>query len=224
MKKNFIIFLKFFITFCLIFLFIWEIQGLIKDYEIKKKKRQISILNHIMPRSFEYLVETVQQKKEFDPRKLKTFLYYYQKVIEYMPNRADAIGLTGFCFYHLGETEKAMASYKKAIVSYPQFFWYYYNLGMIHLEQKQYAQAVEFFKKGLSLNPEKTMKLIYESRRIYFPLISITASLTKTLPPKQLEQGYQKAALLVGVFNKYKNSSKNFKEILKNIEVGLQLF
>src|SRR3989338_6396246 len=76
------------------------------------------------------------------------FVHYYEQLVEYMPYAADAFGMMGFFYYHLGDKDKALAAYQRAIELNPLYFWSYYNKGLIHFENGEYAQSLELFRSA----------------------------------------------------------------------------
>ena len=119
--------------------------------------------------SFDDLADTLENHKQFDPKKLREYVEYYEKVVEYTPGNAEAYALLGFFYYHSGKYKKAIALFRKSIKLNPRIFWFYYNLGTIHFKLGQYDQAVIAFKKALLTNPSDTTTLI-SSSRIYLPI------------------------------------------------------
>ncbi len=196
-----------------------KIFDVIKEYEVKEDKRQILILNHIMPRSFDYLVETFYKKKAFDLRRLKSYLYYYQKVAEYMPERADAIGMTGFCFYQLGETDRAIVAYKRALEINPHFFWFYYNLGVIYLKKGRYQEAREAFNKAKDIQPERVLFFIKNSRRIYLPLVAKGMKDIQKELTNQLKEDYRKCYIFTQLIDRDLNRDR-----LKKMRLEIRMF
>ncbi len=215
--KNII--LKAVITLSLIGLLGGRIFYLIKENEKNKVSREIKILNHIMPRSFDYLVKTFQAKEAFDERKLKSYLYYYQKVAEYMPERADAIGMTGFCLYQLGKKEKAIAAYQRALKVNPYFFWFYYNLGVMYLEQGQMSKAKDMFNQAKDQQPARTLFFIKNSRRIYLLLIMKRMKEGQQELMQQLKEDYRKSYILTQLLNK--NVSPT---VMKSVKLRVRMF
>jgi len=130
------------------------------------------MINRLMPVSYDYLFDLTRGKKELDKGKLKRYVRYYKKISGYYPNRADAYGMTGFCLYQLGKEGQAISSYEKAMDLNPHFFWYHYNLAMIHLKADRYPQGIQSLKNALKANAGLTLKFIQSSKMIYMPLIA----------------------------------------------------
>ncbi|MFO1475898.1 MAG: tetratricopeptide repeat protein [Verrucomicrobiota bacterium] len=58
------------------------------------------------------------------------------------------------CYLRIQQPEKAMEQLQAVIRENPTDIQAYYRLGSIAFDQKQYASAVEYFSKGLLLDPE----------------------------------------------------------------------
>ncbi len=217
-------FLKFLVTrtFILYLLAFGLIWGL---FDIPKVRQtvQLKILNRFRPESFDYLVQTAVEGKKFDKHLLETYSFYYQKVTEYVPHRADAYGMLGFCDYHLGKKEEAIASYEKAIEINPDFFWFYYNLGVIYFKDGQYKEAYEVFKKTVKVKPQATLSFIQWSKRIYMPLVIIKIRLGDSVE-EELKTGYRDCYKLLAMLQQYFFNRPEFKEVFEKMDVKLHLF
>jgi len=224
-QSYFIVFIKIGITAILCFFLFQNILNIARSFKEKKKEREQLILNNVKPRSMTDLVEAVINDKKFDQKTIKRYIYYCQKIVEFMPHRSDAHGLLGFCYYHIGKKQEAIKSYEKALSLNPHFFWFYYNLGLIHLEQGQYEKTEELFKKALSSKPETTLLFIYQSKRLYLPISSIIKSRLNILPPDQLHNGYRRCALLLDAIMKYlKAPDQHSDKMFKEGAIQLQIF
>ena len=151
--------------------FIYCLVIIIHVYEQAK----IKTLNHIMPVSFNHLLEIGQsvnkissgsadKKDEKVHFRLKEYERYYRAVTHYMPQYGEAHGMYGFCAYYLGKERSAIASYKRAIALTPDFFYFNNNLGIIYFQKGDYERAVEMFKKAIRTSPEKTLKTVLASK------------------------------------------------------------
>lgn len=169
------------------------------DYKQLYFRIRLKVLNRLRPESITELVNfaknpAVNSKNE----SLDKFRFYYQNVYDLMPDRIDALGLVGYCQYYLGDSEKAVAAYEKAIEINPHFFWFYYNLGTIYFQQKEYDKAIAALGKALTMEPENVMRVISISPRIYMPIIKgSNPSLDEAQILNQMRKGYRNAYLMV---------------------------
>jgi superkiller protein 3 len=114
-----------------------------------------------------------------------------------MPERADAYGLMGFCLFHLGEQDRAVDAYKKSIEINPDFFWFHYNLGVLYFKKGQYDEARESLNRALEQEPTDVMDVIYDSKRLYLPLMGKRLDQNKIQMVDFVKQGFQKAIDLI---------------------------
>ena len=114
---------------------------------------------------------------------------YFEQVTRLMPGMADAWGMLGFCYFHLGQQDKAVETIKKAIAINPNFWGFYYNLGVIYLQQNNFEQAAENFQKALSTAPQLNA-LFIKSSKIYSDIIRQSKHQDIDLG-QRLEDGYK---------------------------------
>ena len=59
--------------------------------------------------------------------------------------------MAGFCFFYTAQSAKAKRFYQAAIAGDSKVFNFYYNLGLIYLQEGNLSQALEYFKKSVSV-------------------------------------------------------------------------
>ncbi len=164
------------------------------------EKSKTSFLNALRPYSLDHLVEIIHDPRLLSSEKngkgfyidrLMEYAYYYQKVAEYIPSRADAFGLAGYCHYLLGETQKAIDLYEQAIASNPKFFWFYHNVGVLYFQKGDYQRANESMLKALKADPSAAFIYIYTSQNIYVPLLARLSQQSPDFLKDQLKAGYR---------------------------------
>ena len=74
-------------------------------------------------------------------------------LLEY-PNSVSLLNVQGAANHELGELEKAVQAYNKAISLKPNYAQAYNNLGVALQSQGKLEQAIEAYSKALSINPE----------------------------------------------------------------------
>jgi len=171
-KNKVIFFLKTFITIGLFLFSLRHILIIAGGYAKAKKEGEFSRLGHIMPRSFDDFAQRIQGNREFDENKLQEYVKYYLKIVELFPQKADAYGLLGFCYYHLNHPQEAIEAYRQAIEINPHFFWFHYNLGLIHFKGGHYPEAIETMKNALTKSEKVALVFIRFSKRIYHPILT----------------------------------------------------
>ena len=178
------------------------------------KKVSLATLDRLRPETVDYLTGFYQKRYPFSAKKLEPFRFYYQKVTEYVPDRADAFGMLGFCSYYQGKQNQAVRAYQHAIELNPSFFWFYYNLGLIDFKSGRYQEAGELFKKSVTVDPQRTFLYIAASPRIYLPIVAeLSPRDTRwdQLARAQLKNGYRDGYALL-VLSQY--HLKNFQGMI----------
>ncbi|VAX37652.1 hypothetical protein MNBD_UNCLBAC01-1652 [hydrothermal vent metagenome] len=217
MSKNKLLKIIFFIGRRTIVLYIvaFLLAGFLFDFSNAKNTVQLKILNRFRPESVMDLV---------NKEKLQDYVFYYQKVAEYIPNRADAYGLLGYCYYHLGQKQKAISAYEHAIKINPQFFWFHYNLSMIYFKDGEYQQAYEILKKTIKTKPQAVMAYIQWSKRIYLPIVLKKVEGGEYSVEQELKGAYQQCYKLLAMLQQYFFNRPEFKDIFDKMDIDLALF
>ncbi len=174
------------------YLIVYSFSNVIVDYEKIRFGLKIKILNSVMPQSFSYLIESVEAQKEKDALIIEQYVKFYVKVVEFFPERADALGMLGFCYYHLGQVKKAISAYTQATSLEPDLFWFPYNLGLIYAQNGQYQKAKDYFHKALNADLKKTLGYITASKVIYRGLLLHVRQGEQELN-RRLNEGYRNA-------------------------------
>lgn len=87
----------------------------------------------------------------------------YEKVLMEQPGRVHEYNKIGYLYYVIGEKEKAVASFRKAVNNGPEVPESFINLAAILKEQGIIKEAKETISKGLSLHPDnKVLKSLLE--------------------------------------------------------------
>lgn len=85
---------------------------------------------------------------------LKQGIGYYEMIINVLGPWGYAYSKQGFCYYYLGDFEKALAMYDKAIELNPWDYWNYWDQAVIHWKRQKDEKAEEFFKKAIDTVPD----------------------------------------------------------------------
>ncbi len=118
---------------------------------------------------------------------IRKFESYFRQITRFYPAMAEAHAMRGFCLYHLGQGKQALLAYQKAIVLNPEFLWFYYDAGMICLNQGDHGQAAQYFQKALMTQPQITMAVISRSK-IFNDILAKSPPLDMGA---RLKQGYE---------------------------------
>ncbi len=112
----------------------------------------------------------VVRDDNFTKAVLEKAVFFYNKLNEYIPSLhaevfyPDSYAMLGYCYYYLGDIDKAEYYYKKAIKLNPVYIWFYHNLGIIYFHKGEYEKASNMFKHAIDTIPEINMKVISSSR------------------------------------------------------------
>ena len=185
--------LKILFTSALILFFVIQIVSLRSEYE----NARIKVLDALNPDAFNVLVVAVERGQPLDPKTLSAYLRYFKEVARLSPQRADAVGMQGFCYYHLGQYDRAVEAYKKAIGLAPQFFGFHYNLAVVNFKIGQYAKAADELNKMLSADPRTSIAYIFSSSRIYGMIMFAQMKTLGKPVEQQFEEYYQQAQQLM---------------------------
>lgn len=76
--------------------------------------------------------------------------FYYQRILEYQPNRYDIYYKLGAYYMKQHEENRALESFTKAVQINPADAESYFSMGYINLELSQYANARDYFTKAIN--------------------------------------------------------------------------
>ena len=150
----------------------------------------------------------------------------YNKAIELNPSYALAYNNRGVSFYNLKKYGKAIISYSRAIKLDPDYSSPYYNKGLVYKTFKKYEKAIKNYNKAIELNPNNSS--YYNSRgnalnnsgkyeeaiEDYNRAIALNSN---------YDYYYYNKALAYYHYQKKNNNTKNFNEIIKNLNKALEL-
>lgn len=148
-------------------------------------KMHMRILNALLL-PVDYLYCYTQGIEPFNSETFGAYVDYYKQLIRYVPYKSDALGMLAFCYYHLGDQPRAIELYKKAIKEDSTFFWFHYNLGVIHFNRGEYAEAVSALKNALNSNRQASLGFASNSRiLVYLGPVVQTDTPLKKIPTQQ---------------------------------------
>ena len=78
------------------------------------------------------------------------------QVIELKPEFAEAWNHRGNAYSDLGEEDRALADYERAIILNPYEFGTLESIGEIWMSRSNYRKAAEYFRRALDLNPNRS--------------------------------------------------------------------
>lgn len=183
------------------------------------RQTNLAVLNRLRPWSFVSLVDGTAAGKELDE-----YVRYYRKIVEVLPEQADAWGLCGYGAYRQGDVQAAAQAYQRAMALRPDFFWYSYNLGVMAFARGEFSLAETYFEKALRTTPRGTLEGIVGSPRVYLPLVLLQSpDDAQGFLARQLRDGYQQAARLLALskFLEQNPSTSNRAAIPADLDIQL---
>src|SRR3989344_2978441 len=84
------------------------------NYSDLASKWRGAALSRLMP-DHTWLTFYLDRHGHVPNRYLDEFIQFYTQLLEYMPYTADAYGMLGFVYYHMGNKEEALKAYQRGI-------------------------------------------------------------------------------------------------------------
>jgi len=145
-------------------------------------------LSRLQP-PYDYLNHFAAGKAPFDRKQLQNYRLFFRQLLHILSDRPDGDGMLGFCEYSLGNSDKAIASYKKASDGAPYFIWFNYNLGILYFQKHDYEQAAKYLNRAVRSNPDVVLKFVLASK-LYMDAITTSPDLNQHLA-ENLNAGYR---------------------------------
>jgi len=203
-----------------LYLVLFCVGYMLLDREKYQEGVMVRTLNDMMPESYTHLIDVSYGIVPLDQEQWQKYSNYYEKVVQFNPDMTEAYGVLGFCYYQLGDYERTIVAYKKAISLNKYFFWFPYNLGIIYLKTGQYNQARESFKAAMATRPEHALLFIQSSKWIYPPIIGALVKNFRVSITEQLKMAYYDCKRLLILTEKSISSSEKISEdIINKLEV-----
>lgn len=181
----------------ILYLLLFGVSLLFVDYKSIRNKAIIRNLNDNLPGDFNYLIALGGREGDMpvDQKNLQRYERYYELVTGYLPQLADAHGMLGFSYFYLGKIKKSISEYEKAAVLNPHFFWFPYNLGVLHFLNGDYEKAANYFELAREKKPDKVPYIIQNSIEYKRALVEVT-NINEILMAK-LKSGYSECYRLL---------------------------
>jgi tetratricopeptide (TPR) repeat protein len=179
---------KIIVAICLVAFFAMQMIGLKPEFERARRKA----INEVSPNAFNDLAAAALGKSTLNQERLSAYLRYAQALTRLDPQRADAWGLAGFCYFEQGEQERSVESYLKASALVPQFFGFHYNLAFIYFKMNKYDASASEVQKALLCDPQESLIYILSSSKIYALMLIAKANNYGISAEEQIKGAYQK--------------------------------
>jgi len=193
-------------------------SALIKERNETYFRAKMTELNLKKPAP-EYLVKFIFDVDRQSPGALNDYIKFYELVSKYFPDTAEVYGLTGYCYFYLGEYQKAKEFFIQANKLMPDHFWFIFNVVMVSLKMNNLEEAKVYLQLVNQLNYdafEKTLQSIPESI-IYQDILSRVEGASLDYLRKNLVQGYQ-------AMDQMEKNSQRLSEFVKRNDIELRLF
>lgn len=174
---------------------------LLSFWLVDMDKMRVKMINDVVPPSGKELLTFAFDPDPKDTQPLNRYLRYYKVTDQILAKSPNPAAMLGYCYYYLGDIPRSIRYFKKAIRINPRFFWFYYNLGVIYMQQGKNTEAAAYFEKALACSAEETLMMINASR-IYHELNEEAAQMGYNTE-KSLIDGYARAneMLMICKFN-----------------------
>jgi tetratricopeptide (TPR) repeat protein len=137
---------------------------MVGDYKKMMNHALTETMSRLTP-PMDYFKEFAARKPTYNYRRLLDCIYYHEKVARYFPyQKAEANAMSAYCYERQGNHRKALELYHASIDNNPNYFWPYYNMGVIYYRAKNYGNAYKYFQQALSQDPVKTIVLLQRSK------------------------------------------------------------
>ncbi len=200
------------------------VRHIFRERDKAKMRVGMMSIQSFKPESFEFFFEFIQNKEESKSDRLGQYVPYYKRIVEYYPYVPGGYEILGFCYYYLDKKEEAREVYQQAIKHHPDFFWPYYNLGVMYFQEGRYKESTAMLRKAMSFNPAEILKKMYMSRA--YGEILRHASKFNYAVDQSLKESYQNSYKLMALSAYYqKNASlQNGAVFLKKNNIDVRAF
>lgn len=183
----------------------------------------ITSLGNLQPQPTDYFLELNAHQSTPDKNEIHCYADYYEHMLEVFPNLWDAYGILGYCYHYLNDDPKAIKFLKIAIQNYPDYFWNYYNLAAVYVNESRYQEASDVLQKALNVPPMASLKTMFTSRMVYLPLLDADEKKSLAYTARHLKEMYRSCFVLAQILNQTGNSEE-FQEVLRKFKPELYAF
>ena len=183
----------------------------------------MTALNNLRPNPINYFWELNIRKAPLERNKIRYYTDYYEHLLQVFPSIRDAYGLLGYCYHYLNDDPKAIRFLKMANRYYPDYFWNYYNLAVIYINESRYQEASELLQKALKVDPMTSLKNMFASQMVYWPLLEKGEKKVVVVASLHLKEAYQTSFVLMKILNQTVYQ-KEMPAIMKRIHPELYAF
>ncbi len=175
------------------FIVLFLTGSLFLDVHEQKKVRLDQLRQRL---SFEELLALEDTSVQVPKEQLIKYLGYYEDMIKNNGLSADAIAMRGFCYFHLGQKDKAKAAYQQAVDLNPRFFAFQYNLAVLDFQAGDYAQAFKGFQKALTTAASDNIIFLRKFKNFVYIIYKV--QLKNSSLNDHIKKGYSLSAYFAG--------------------------
>ena len=191
-------------------------------YQRQRAQAKIKIieLNYLIP-SFKPLVDFTQGLVKFNSGEWNPYTAYYEKIVEIMPARFDAHLFLGYCYFYQGHQDHAEASFQKAVMLNPHFFWGFYDLGVLAGRKGDCTAAASAFGQALNFPVQETVESLMGSK-LYLDVAREAANFGPRLE-QNLKTSYAQAYTLGAMADRCRRGEWNMAQSLRQLAEHTQI-
>jgi len=131
---------------------LYVLGGVILSLCVDSSVARLNRLNHL--KQVEHSVKSFEQGLvPFNAEEFRWAARYYRELLKFFPPSDLVYGNLGFCYYYLGDYDRAIRAYQQAIALEPHLYLYYLDMGLILFQAGEVKSATSFFDTSLSQLP-----------------------------------------------------------------------
>lgn len=194
-------------------------QNIIQTFTVAS----MAALNNLRPQPIDYFWELNTHRATLDKNKIRYYADYYEHLLQVFPNLWDVYGILGYCYHYLNDDPRAIKFLEIAVKNYPDYFWNYYNLAAIYINESRYQEASGVLRKALSLPPMGSLKSMLASKFVYLPLLGPIEKKALEDTEKHLYEMYRSTFVLAQILNQAEGREE-IREMMKKLKLELYAF
>ena len=183
----------------------------------------MTALNYLRPYPIGYLWDLNIHHAQLDKNKIRCFADYYEHLLQAFPSLRDAYGILGYCYHYLNDDPKAINFLKTAIQNDPDYFWNYYNLAVIYINESRYQEATDLLQRALQVNPMTSFKRMAMSSWVYAPLLGSDQKEIVVRSLQHLNETYRLIFIIEQIL-KHIQDKKEAQEMMKRFHLEIYAF
>jgi len=126
--------------------------GVILSLFVDSSIARLNRLNHL--KQVEHSVKSFELGLiPFNAEEFRWAARYYRELLKFFPPSDLVYGNLGFCYYYLGDYERAIRAYQQAIALESHLYLYYLDMGLILFQVGEVKNAASLFDTSLNLLP-----------------------------------------------------------------------